>query len=185
MITVNRVYEKRATDTGKWNGRIGATELVIAAVDENGRILQDIRVAMFLDGGILPDASAQYQANFSLQSLQDAYAGAESLDEAKGNWGKKRDALIAGEIGVRSGEGVSTFTSIARQIVRAQLKKANGAKSEAWVAFTAKSDAEQNAVLDAKIAAASDAFRAAIAEEVTARANEAARKRALIDTTIV
>ncbi len=145
-FTVNRVYEKRATEKSTWNGRIGATELVMS-------ISPDGNIVASLDGNILPDASVTYLLNFSLQSLQDAYAGAESMDEATGNWGKKRDALIAGEIGIRSGEGVSTFQSVARQIMRALLKKNAGPKSSDWVAFTAKSDADQNKVLDEKFKA--------------------------------
>lgn len=173
-ITVNRVYEKRATEKSTWNGRIGATELVMS-VSPDGNLVAT------LDGNVLPDASVNYLLNFSLQSLQDAYAGAEDLTEAEANWSKKRDALLKGEIGAR-GEGVSTFTSVARSTLRAILKKQHGPKSEAWTAFTAKSDAEQNKVLDEKIAAASPEFHAAIESEINERAATAKRKQALVDS---
>lgn len=173
-ITVNRVYEKRATEKSTWNGRIGATELVMS-------ISPDGNLVATLDGNVLPDASVQYLLNFSLQSLQDAYAGAESIDEATGNWGKKRDALIKGEIGAR-GEGVSTFTGVARQIMRALLKKAAGPKSEAWVAFIAKSDADQNKVLDEKFEANRAALEPAVNAEIERRTNEAKAKKAIMDS---
>lgn len=174
-ITVNRVYEKRATENGKWNGRIGAAELVMS-VSPDGNLVAT------LDGNVLPDASVSYLLNFSLQSLQDAYAGAESIDEATGNWGKKRDALVKGEIGIRSGEGISTFQSVARQIMRALLKKNAGPKSEAWVAFTAKSDPDQNKVLDEKFEANREKLEPVVNAEIERRANEAKAKKAIMDS---
>lgn len=90
---IARVFAKRETPKSDWHGRIGAIELV---ADVNS-----IKVA----GNELGQASIDYLLNFSLQSLQDAYAGAESLAEAVAAYEKKLDALIEGTIGVRSGGG--------------------------------------------------------------------------------
>ena len=90
----NRVFTKRETEKSDWSGRIGATEL---KVDGKG--------IWWLDGTELPQASADYLANFALQSLQDAYAGASSLDDATKRWEAKRTALLDGTIGARSGGG--------------------------------------------------------------------------------
>lgn len=88
---VNRVFVKRETEKSNWSGRIGAVELVA-----------DI-ASMSVNGNALPTASIDYLLNFSLQSLQDAYAGADDLAEATANWEKKLNALIEGTIGVRAG----------------------------------------------------------------------------------
>lgn len=90
---IPRVFTKRATEKSAWSGRIGSVEMV---ADVN---------SIKIGGKALPVASIDYLLNFSLQSLQDAYAGAESLDEAVGNWTKKHDALLEGTIGVRQGGG--------------------------------------------------------------------------------
>jgi hypothetical protein len=90
---IARVFAKRETAKSDWSGRIGAVEMVadVASIKVNGNDLGT--------------ASIDYLLNFSLQSLQDAYAGAESLVEAEAAWQKKLDALIEGTIGVRSGGG--------------------------------------------------------------------------------
>jgi hypothetical protein len=58
-----------------------------------------------VNGKQLPQTSIEYLLNFSLQSLQDAYAGADDLTEATANWEKKLAALMDGTVGVRSGGG--------------------------------------------------------------------------------
>lgn len=102
-----------------------------------------------LDGKDLPDASVAYLMNFALQSLQDAYAGAKTDDEAKANWAKKLKTLVEGTVGIRTGgSGVDALTklmrSVAREIVRAKMAEANKPYKE----FTAKTADEQNIVLD-------------------------------------
>lgn len=117
----NRVFTKRETEKSDWSGRIGATEL---KVDGKGK--------WWLDGVELPQASADYLANFALQSLQDAYAGASSLDDATKRWEAKRKALLEGTVGVRSGGGgEEPHMAYVRQIVRKALGEANKAKYDA------------------------------------------------------
>ena len=101
-----------------------------------------------LDGKKLPDSSVEYLLNFALQSLQDAYAGAKTSDEAKASWDKKRDAIIAGTLGQRAASGVSVEVSVARQITRAALKAMWGAKSPKWAEFTGRDDDAQETALD-------------------------------------
>lgn len=102
-----------------------------------------------LDGKVLPEGSVAHLLRFALQTLQDAYAGSGTADEATGAFNKKYDALIAGTIGTRSsGEGVDEETTVARQIVRTALKTSWGGKSPKWVTFTGLADAEQATRLD-------------------------------------
>lgn len=54
-----------------------------------------------LNGTVLPEASIMALLNHSLQYLQDAYAGSDTLAEAQGSFGKKLANLLAGTIGVR------------------------------------------------------------------------------------
>lgn len=56
-----------------------------------------------LNGKALSESSIRHLATFSLQSLQDAYAGAKTPADAEGNWGKKLDRILAGTIGTREG----------------------------------------------------------------------------------
>jgi hypothetical protein len=89
-----------------------------------GRVVleSDVKVIK-LNGKPLPEQSVEYLLNFALQSLQDAYAGAESADEAKANFAKRFERLIEGKIGVREGgTSVPEATRVARSIVRAKLK---------------------------------------------------------------
>lgn len=80
-----------------------------------------------LDGEELPASSIDHLLTFALQTLQDAYAGADSADDAKGRWSKKRDALIAGTVGVRTG-GVDPVVAETRRLVRNAVKAKEGAE---------------------------------------------------------
>jgi len=128
-----------------------------------------------IDGAALPEASVEYLLHFALQSLQDAYAGAKTPDEAKANWEKKLTALKEGTIGVRGGgEGVTEETRVSRAVVRQMVKAKFGAKSPEWAKFTGLSDADQNEKLDEWYAANEERLRPAVEEELKRR--EAARK---------
>lgn len=117
-LIASRAYNKRETEKSDWSGRIGQTEFAIEAASE---------ITVTLDGKTLPASSVEYLMTFALQSMQDAYAGADSLSAAIGAFEKKRDAIIAGTLGVRgSGAGVSTFVTVARSIVRALFKAKHG-----------------------------------------------------------
>lgn len=111
---IARVFTKRETEKSNWSGRVGSVE----GVADINKIV--------LNGNELGAASINYLLNFSLQSLQDAYAGAESLAEATANFEKKLAALLDGTIGVRgAGGGMSdedrAKAYVAEQAVRAKL----------------------------------------------------------------
>lgn len=111
-MQVVRNYVKRETDKSTWSGEIGRVMLETDATE------------IKLNGTKVPLASMEYLLGFALQSLQDAYAGATSLDEAKGNWAKKLEAIVNGTLGQRSGGGaVSDEVRIGRTIIREILRK--------------------------------------------------------------
>lgn len=113
-MQVNRVFNHRTY------GRIGAVELTV----DKGK--------WTLDGKELPERSIEYLMNFALQSLQDAYAGADSLTDAQAAFEKKRDAIIAGTIGLRSAStSEEPHMPFVRAIIRKALGDANKAKYEA------------------------------------------------------
>ena len=153
----------------KTHGDIGSCKLV---VDDNGRWL--------LDGKELPESSIEYLLTFSLQSLQDAYAGAKDAAEAVGAFEGKRDKLIEGTIGVRSGGGgVPERVAVARSLVKKAFKAADSTTKADIEKFAALSDDEQNAKLDAWYSANAAAFDPAIDEEIERRRNAADAKRKL------
>lgn len=125
-------------------GQIGTTELVID------------NAVWFLDGKELPKVSREYLLNFALQSLQDAYAGSENLTEATAAFEKKRDAILAGTIGVR-GETVNESTHVQRIIVRRVLK------------LMKKPIPETDAEIDAIFAKNAEKLSAQVAEEMARR----------------
>lgn len=171
-ITVNRVYEKRATEKSAWNGRIGIAELVLSA--KGGEI------AMTLNDKTIPEAMVNYLLNFSLQSMQDAYAGANSLDEAQGWFEKKLAAIQEGTIGARGGSGVSEETIVQRIVARAAYLASAKVSEADKTAFKAMDDDAANALVDgifAKNAAKlADAVAKKTAERAESRAKRAAEK---------
>lgn len=136
LHTIARVFEKRATAKSDWSGRIGHIEAKF-----------DVKSAT-LDGKDLPDNSVVYLLNFAFQSLQDAYAGAESMDEAQANWGKKRNALIEGTIGQR-GAGVDEETRVRRLVAEAAFIKKYGAEHADVKALATMTDDDWAAKFDA------------------------------------
>lgn len=85
-----------------------------------------------LNGQALPFASAEYLATFALQSLQDAYAGAETKADAVSEFTKRITRLIDGNIGVRGNAGVASddvskrARSMAKETIKRALVKATG-----------------------------------------------------------
>ena len=158
--TVARVFTKRETEKSAWSGRVGHAELFVS---DDG--------AWTLDGKVLPRVSIEYLMNFSLQSLQDAYAGADSMDEAQANWTKKYNALVEGTIGQRSSDGVDEETRVARKVVLAALIAKYGKDSE-----QAKSD---EAALDALFEKNKKAFAPIVADEMARLAEQRAAKKAI------
>lgn len=163
--TVTRLFEKRETEKSGWGGRIGHTELV--ADGKNWT----------LDGKELPAESITYLMNFALQSLQDAYAGAESLSDAKARWQAKYDALVDGTVGVRgSGGGVSDETTAQRYVMkRAYFAQVDDAKK---AAFKDMEPADQADLLDRLFAKNADKLAKAVTERLAAMAEERKRRAA-------
>lgn len=136
-----------------------------------------------VNGKDVPAASVEYLLTFALQSLQDAYAGADSAANAKALFDKKLEKLIAGEIGVRgTGDGVSEQVKVARSITKAMAKKNMGDKSEAWAKFTGLSDADQNAKLDEWYEANKAGLEPFVKEELDRREKARKAKAALANS---
>lgn len=159
---VARLFEKRETEKSGWGGRIGHAELAA-----DGK-------KWTLDGKELPDASITYLMNFALQSLQDAYAGAESLSDAKARWQAKYDALVDGTVGARgSGGGVSDETTAQRYVMkRAYFAQVDDAKK---AAFKDMEPADQADLLDRLFAKNAAKLATAVADRLAEM--EAERKR--------
>jgi hypothetical protein len=124
-----------------------------------------------VNGRDLPDASVAYLINFGFQSLQDAYAGADSLAEAEAAFGKKLAALLEGTIGVRAGGGGLTDEDRARHYVADQQYRARYAKDEARMAEYDALEGEArrsrlDEIADKLEAHAGDAFRKLVADRV-------------------
>lgn len=133
-----------------------------------------------LNGTELPEASVAHLMTFALQTLQDAYAGAKSTDEALGAFNGKLDKLLNGTIGTRgTGDGADERTRVARSVVQQAAKAKFGAKSPEWATFTGLDTADQNEKLDAWYEANKDAFDPAIDEEMARRAARRDAKAAL------
>lgn len=169
QFNIIRIYSKRETERSSWSGRIGDCNLQL-----------NVEGPVLLNGQTIPASSVEYLLNFALQSMQDAYAGADSLSAAIGAFEKKRDAIITGTLGARGyGDGVSHFQTIARRIVRGLFKAKYGAKSAEWAEFTALSDAQQNATLDGKYMANEEKLEPVVRAEVARLAEEARAKAAI------
>lgn len=145
MVQVTRSFAKRATEKSEWDGQVSG-DVVLEVTGKN--------ISFAVNGKVLPDASVQYLLNFSLQSLQDAYAGAKSIDEAKANFQKRLDGLLAGSIGIREGGGVSEEIRIRRQFVMDVVREAARKKEgKPWKDTDKKAelDALDEATLNAKL----------------------------------
>lgn len=155
---IARVFEKRATEKSTWSGRIGKVELFVS---DDG--------IWSIDGKVLGRKSVEYLLNFSLQSLQDAYAGADDLTEATANWAKKRDALIEGTIGQRAANGLGAFERIGHAMIKAAMlekdaKRFDGMDDDAVAELVAEKFEANRAALtpaiDAEIERREEAKRA-------------------------
>lgn len=148
-------YNVKRAFEHKTNGSIGAVHLKA----EVGKVT--------IGDKELPTRSVEYLLTFALQSLQDAYAGAKSNEQAVGLFDKKLDALIAGTIGVRTGGGTSELERVTLQVVRAILKAK--LTEEAFAAY--KED-------DDKVLEAFEKNKAKLEPLVTERMEELAKERA-------
>lgn len=156
-MTVARSYDH------KDHGRIGTVTLEAALGD------------VTLNGTALPQASVEYLLMFSLQSLQDAYAGADGADDAKARWEKKLDRLLEGSIGVRAaGDGASAETKAIRGVIGDMLRAA-----KVWKAKIGSLDEDKRAAaLDAIFEGQSPEKQAALRDQAKARLAEAAKRKA-------
>lgn len=124
---------------------------------------------------VLPDTSVEYLLTFALQNLQDAYAGADSADDAKARWGKKLDRLIEGTIGVReAGDGASALTKAIRSVIGESLRALGKWKEVIGSLDEDKRDAK----LDEIFAKQPEAKQADITAKAQAKLDEAAARRA-------
>lgn len=122
-MQVVRNFVKRDSEKATWSGDIGRI------------VLETDATTIKLNGKPVPVQSMEYLLTFALQAFQDAYAGAQGLDEAKGSFEKKLAAVIEGTLGVRGGGGgVSEETRVARQITKVALKAKLG--EDEWKALT-------------------------------------------------
>lgn len=146
-----------------------------------GTVTFDVPKGTFkLNGETLPDASVAHLMTFALQTLQDAYAGSKSTDEALGAFNGKLDKLLNGTIGTRgTGDGADERTRVARSVVHLAAKAKFGAKSPEWATFTGLADDARNAKLDAWYDANRAAFDPSIDEEMARRAAKRASVNAL------
>lgn len=172
-ITVNRVYEKRATEKSAWNGRIGHAELIMSA--KGGEI------SATLNGKAIPETMINYLLNFSLQSLQDAYAGASSIDEATSWFEKKLQAVQEGTVGSRGAAGVGEETIVQRLVAKAAYLASAKVTEALKEAFKAMNDDAANEFLDGifekNAAKLADAVSRKMTERTEARAKRAAEKQ--------
>lgn len=154
-ITVARSYDHKA------HGRIGVAEFTVESKSNIG---------FMLNGQELPQSSVDHLLTFALQSLQDAYAGAENETDAKERFNAKLERILAGTLGTRSGgSGVDPITVEVRNIIRADVKKAIG---DDWKAM--EEDA-RNAAVDQVFNDQPEEVRDALTE---AAKGEIARKQA-------
>ena len=80
--------------------------------------------------------------------------------------------FLNGDIGRAQSTGVSGETSIARQLVRAGVKKQYGQKSPEWKEFLGLSDRDQEKFLDVLIEKHSDRVKEAVKAEIARRAQK-------------
>lgn len=161
-INVNRVFETR--EKSRFGAvRIGQVECVVNVE------------SITINGQAVPPAGLEHLFTFMLQSLQDAYAGAESEIAARDAFEGKLARIIDGTIGTRSaGDGASALHAEIRAFIRPDVKKAVGA--EAWKSMDEK---DRVSAIDAAFDQQSDDVKAAITqaaqERMDAKVAEAAK----------
>lgn len=165
--SIDRAFNHRGGKSKEAFGHIGDVKLEAVAKGKN--------VVFLLDGKELPEISARYLLEFSLQSLQDAYAGSNNAAEAVAAFEKKRDALTDGTIGVRTGGGgADEWTTVARAFVKKSLKAKLGGD-----AYKTRSEADDFASYVDKIVdknRENDKFKSTVDAEVDRRQREREEK---------
>lgn len=153
-VSILRTFSTRATS------EIG--EATIGEVRLTGE------ATLSIDGKPLPAKSVEYLLTFALQSLQDAYAGSKTADDAKSAFAAKRDKLLSGEIGTRGpGANVSLEVRIGREIMRELfMSKASDAQRKEYKAADTDGRA---AILDKLIAKNADRIAKLVADRIKQR----------------
>lgn len=160
----------RAFDHKKF-GRLGLADFTVESKSDIG---------FLLNGKELPAASIDHLLTFALQSLQDAYAGAENAEDAQERFDAKLGRILAGTLGTRTGgTGATALTVEIRNLLRPQIKAAFTA--DEWKALDADARDEK---IDAVFAEQSPETQAAIEEaakaEIARKAAEKAAKAGLL-----
>lgn len=164
----NETYTASRAYDHKTYGRMGTAEFTVTGDN----------VKFTLNGTELPAASVDHLMVFALQTLQDAYAGAENAADAQERFDGKLKRILEGTLGTRTGgAGVDPVTAEIRAIIRGDVKKAVG---DEWKAM--EEDA-RNAAIDAVFADQPEEVQAALTEAakeaIVRKAAERAAKAAL------
>ena len=117
IMEIDRTYEHKSA------GTIGQVKLTVPSE------------GWVLDGKALSEQSVRHLAYFALQTLQDAYAGADTMPDAErvGRFNKKYDRLMLGTIGTREGGSRNPILSRALQIAKKNAPKGTEGKAiTAW-----------------------------------------------------
>lgn len=130
-----------------------------------------------LDGQPLPEPSVEHLMTFALQSLQDAYAGAATLDEAQAAFAKKRTRLLEGTVGTHSGASEEPHMPYVRRIIRAAL---TGDNKAAYDAIASDDTKARNAFLNERFAGLDEPRAATVVASAKAalKADQEAKKAA-------
>jgi hypothetical protein len=180
-LEVARNFVKRDSDKSTWSGTVHAPTTF--------KIADHV---WYLDGKELPKSSREYLMIFALQSLQDAYAGAEDLDDAQARFEKKYTRLLNGEIGTREASGGTSDETDAQRHVARRIFFAQFAKgSDEYKAYKSADTKGRFAILDdvAEQMLDDEDFQREIADRIAAveaeRAADAAMRERLAAKKIV
>lgn len=169
--TIAKTFAKRETEKSE-GGEIGQVELVTPAKAFQG---------WTWNGKDIPEASvAAIVGTYFFQGLSDAYAASKTIDEAKGRFDGRVDAMLAGELGVRGsgGDGASELQREMRKLVRKPLKDAKGA--DWYKANVTDADAaDANVILDKLVEANVDKLTPIAEAQIKARKEQAKKANAL------
>jgi hypothetical protein len=128
-----------------------------------------------LDGEPLPEPSVEHLMTFALQSLQDAYAGAASLEEAQAAFAKKRTRLLEGTVGTHSAASEEPHMPYVRRIIRTAL---TGDNKAAYDAIGSDDKKARTAFLNERFAGLDEKRQATVVASAQAalRADQEAKK---------
>lgn len=133
----------------------------------------------------LPANAQEKIIRYGFQRIfNDMVGGAErfpTVEDKVAHVKEQLERFKKGDIGRATSAAVPTETVIARQLVRAALKKQLGAKSEKWTAFIGLDDDKQGEKLDAIFEKNREAFEPEVKAELKRRADAQKAKAKLGD----